>query len=110
MSSKIENLTKRPVMIRFNSGQTLYLGSLEASVEIPDIELKANIKVKKLQDRGVIALHTIAKRQPPKPTKEEKATKEKELKSKEKSEPKEKSESKEKQQSEEKPISSKENK
>ena len=64
MSVKIENLTARPVLLRFNSGRTLHLGSRATSEEVLKVEL--SIKVEKLQKRHVIALHDVKKRPPAK--------------------------------------------
>lgn len=74
MNVKIENLTNRPVLLRLNSGQSLHLSPRITSAEILDVEVRNNAKVKKLQNRHIIALHVAKKRvQPsvaPKPKKE----------------------------------------
>ncbi|MGA1870569.1 MAG: hypothetical protein ACMUJM_18695 [bacterium] len=57
MSVFIENLTNRLVLLRLNSGQTLHLAPRASSREIPDIEVRKNLKVQKLLDRHIIALH-----------------------------------------------------
>lgn len=65
MSVKIENLTNRPVLLRLNSGQTLHLAPSTTSIEIMDTEVKSNSKVQKLQERRVITLHPVGKKEPP---------------------------------------------
>jgi hypothetical protein len=62
MSVKIENLTARPVLLRFNSGRILHLGSRATSEEILKVELSN--KIEKLEKRNVIALHEVSKRPP----------------------------------------------
>jgi hypothetical protein len=64
MSVKIENLTARPVLLRFNSGRTLHLGSRATSEEILKVELSN--KVEKLEKRYIIVLHDVGKRPPAK--------------------------------------------
>ncbi len=54
MPVKIKNLTKRPVLLRLNSGQTLHLAPESISAEIHDHEINGNIKANKLKDRNVI--------------------------------------------------------
>lgn len=53
----IENLTNRPVLLRLNSGTTLHLAPRATSSELMDVEVNQNDKVKKLEDRHVIARH-----------------------------------------------------
>ena len=59
MSVKIENKTKRLVILRLNSGQTPFIDPGTFSGEIGDEEITNNTMVKKLVDRGVIAVHPI---------------------------------------------------
>ncbi len=54
---KIENLTKRLVLLRLNSGRTLSLDPGTVSERIRDVELAENVMAEKLRDRQVIALH-----------------------------------------------------
>lgn len=68
MPIKIKNLTNRPVLLRLNSGQTLHLPPRIFSNEIMDVEVANNVKVKKLQEQFVIALH---------PAKEQKSSRKK---------------------------------
>lgn len=58
MSIKIENKTNRLVILRLNSGQTLFIDPGTFSGEIGDKEISNNTMVKKLVDRGVIAVHS----------------------------------------------------
>ncbi|MGH7775205.1 MAG: hypothetical protein ACREQA_23510 [Candidatus Binatia bacterium] len=60
MPYKIENLTMRPVLLPLTSGQTLRLAPRETSSELRDVEVINNLKVQKLQERRVIALHDVA--------------------------------------------------
>lgn len=62
MFVKIENLTARPILLRFNSGRTLHLGSRATSEEILKVELSD--KVGRLEKRNVIALHEVSTRPP----------------------------------------------
>ena len=59
MSVFIENLTNRPVLLRLNSGQTLHLAPRATSRKISEIEVTKNLKVQKLQNRHIIALHKV---------------------------------------------------
>jgi hypothetical protein len=59
MSIKYENKTNRLVILRLNSGQTLFIDPGTSSGEIGDEEVSNNPIVKKLLDRGVIAVHSI---------------------------------------------------
>ena len=54
MPVKIKNLTKRPVLFRLNSGQTLHLAPGSISAEVWEHEINGNTKAKKLKDRNVI--------------------------------------------------------
>lgn len=97
MPVTIENLTDRPVMLHFNSCRTMYLGPNATLEEILDVELRDNAKIKRLQDRHVIALHGVVKKARPAAPKKEKAEAPKEKveipKEKKQKENKEKSES-----------------
>lgn len=55
--SKIDNLTNRLVILRLNSGRTLYIDSKSISGEIQEAELRNNRKFNKLRERRVIAVH-----------------------------------------------------
>ncbi len=57
MSVKIENLTTRPVLLRFNSGRTLHLAPGATEADVPESDVNHNVKVRKLQERRLIALH-----------------------------------------------------
>lgn len=70
MLMKIENLTARMVILRLNSGQSLFIGPGAVSGEIPDVEVKNNPMLNKLRDRRVIAVHPVEKT-----TKKQKQTK-----------------------------------
>jgi hypothetical protein len=56
----IENLTRRLVSVRLNSGTTLHLPPGTNSPELVDVEVQSNAEVQKLQERRVIALHDSA--------------------------------------------------
>ncbi|NIM15280.1 MAG: hypothetical protein GTO45_25215 [Candidatus Aminicenantes bacterium] len=58
MSMKFENKTKRLVILSLNSGQTLFIDPGTFSREIGEKEVSNNTMVKKLLDRGVIAVHS----------------------------------------------------
>jgi hypothetical protein len=74
MPVTIENLSKKPVLLRLNSGKTLHLAPNKTSSELRDAEVRSNTKVQKLQDRYVIALHEVRKKGvPPDAPKKEKA-------------------------------------
>lgn len=70
MFKKIENLTTRLVIIRLNSGQTLFIDPGITSGEIPDAELTNNSTIQKLLERRVIALHAVRRQQVKRPIKE----------------------------------------
>lgn len=57
----ISNRTDRPVLLAFNSGQTLRLSPRSTSEDVPDVEIANNAKVAKLAALNVI---TIADSQP----------------------------------------------
>ena len=76
MPVQIENLTNRPVMLRFNSGQTIYLGPKVTSEEIMDLEVEDNRKVQTLQNRHIITIEKVEKKYL-KPTKKSKKRKSK---------------------------------
>jgi len=74
MSGKIVNLKRnRPVSLRLNSGRTVHIAP-GATLEIEDVEVDNNAKVKKLEDRRVIARIKAKKekQQSARPDKEEK--------------------------------------
>ncbi len=58
MSIKFENKTEKQVILRLNSGQTLFIDPGIFPGEVEDIEASNNTMVKKLLDRGVIAVHS----------------------------------------------------
>ena len=58
----ISNLTDRPVLLAFNSGQTLRLSPRSASEEIPDVEIVNNAKVAKLTAEQIIAIEAPKRR------------------------------------------------
>ncbi len=71
MVKKIKNLTRRLVILRLNSGRSLFLAPGTPPGEIPGVELANNTMFEKLLERGIIAEVPVAKRRPPKrPTKE----------------------------------------
>jgi len=59
MFKKIENLTKRLVILPLNSGRTLYIGPKSTSPEVMNVEVKDNSMIKRLCERGEIALHPV---------------------------------------------------
>lgn len=73
MMNKIVNLTGRLVILRLNSGETLFIDPGTTSTGIPDVELRKNTMIKKLRDRGVINVHQhhAAKQHPSKRPKKE---------------------------------------
>ncbi len=73
MSGKIENRTRRPVSLRLNSGKTVHIAP-GGALEVEDVEVENNAKVKKLEDRRVIARIKAKKekQQSARPNKEEK--------------------------------------
>ena len=56
MPVEITNLTQRPVLMRLNSGTSLHLSPGARSSKIVDAEVSNNEKVKKLQERHIIAM------------------------------------------------------
>lgn len=64
MIKTIKNLTHRVVILRFNSGQTLYLGPRKTSGEVPGVELRNNKMIEKLRERGVVSLHSVSDTKP----------------------------------------------
>jgi hypothetical protein len=81
MPVTIENLTNRPVLLRFNSGHTLHLAPRTISLEIRDVEINRNAKIQMLMGRRVIALQQVTEETPvtrrptKKPTKSKKRKK-----------------------------------
>jgi hypothetical protein len=57
MSSKIQNLTRRLVSIRGNSGQTWHLAP-GGSLDLPNAETAENNKVSKLVANGTLSVQT----------------------------------------------------
>lgn len=55
MTCTIQNLTRRLVSIRGNSGQSIHLPP-GVAIDVVDVELLNNDKVAKLEGRGVIAV------------------------------------------------------
>ncbi len=56
-----ENLTDRQVILRLNSGNTLFIEPGKPSGYIPVEEVSNNTMVDKLLDRRIIAVHTVEK-------------------------------------------------
>ena len=56
---KIENLTNRLVSLRLNNGKTLHLQPRMVVTEIGEAQVANNSKIQKLQERHVIALHSM---------------------------------------------------
>jgi len=52
----IENLARRPVSVRLNSGVVLHLPPGASSPELVDAEVQSNSEIQKLQDRLAISL------------------------------------------------------
>lgn len=61
MTVTIQNMTTRPVMIRLNSGRTLYLGGSAVSEEIIEVEIVHNSRLSRLLQRGIIELAQVKK-------------------------------------------------
>ncbi len=59
MPTKIENLTRRKVLVRLSSGETLHIAPRTTSDDLSDVEVE-NAKIRKLEERRVIALHRPA--------------------------------------------------
>lgn len=58
MACKIRNLSRRLVTIPGNSGQTWHLLP-GASIEVVDVEVADNARVKKLEAQGLVSLQSI---------------------------------------------------
>lgn len=71
MVKKIKNMTRRLVILRLNSGRSLFLQPGATSGEIAEVELVNNRMFKKLLDRGIIAEPPGEKRRPSKRPKKE---------------------------------------
>ena len=54
MLVNIKNQTTRVVMLRLNSGQTLYLGPNTSSEKISETEVRDNSRLRRLEERGII--------------------------------------------------------
>ena len=65
MPVKLKNLTKRPVLLRLNSGLTLHLAPDSISAELQEHEINGNTKAKKLNDQNVIFWHEEEKKTKP---------------------------------------------
>jgi hypothetical protein len=59
MTKKVQNLTNRQVILRLNSGKSLFIGPRAVSGEILEGLVSKNAKVDKLLKRGVIALQDV---------------------------------------------------
>jgi hypothetical protein len=66
MFKKIQNLTRRLVILRLNSGRSLFVGPGDYSGEIPEVDLANNSMFQKLKERGIIAVHPAVKKHPSK--------------------------------------------
>jgi hypothetical protein len=72
----IKNLTLRPIIVPLNSGTNLRLSPEELSSDIPDVELKDNTIIDKLQRQRTIAVQSqiqadepaVARREAPEPS------------------------------------------
>lgn len=71
MVKKIKNVTRRLVILRLNSGRSLFLEPGTTSGEIPGVELVNNTLFQKLLERGIIAELPVTKARPRKHPKEE---------------------------------------
>jgi len=60
-----QNLTDRQVILRLNSGETLFIEPGRSSAYIPVEEMRNNTMVDKLLDRRIIAVHTVEKTDTP---------------------------------------------
>ncbi len=58
----ISNLTDRPVLLAFNSGQTLRLSPRSSTGEIPEVEIVNNAKVAKLTALNIITVEEAQQR------------------------------------------------
>jgi hypothetical protein len=65
MSVRITNLTNRPVIFSLSSGTTLHLSPRATSSDLPDVEIKNNAKVEKLQRQFIISVDQDASPQAP---------------------------------------------
>ncbi|SRR6266704_1680188 len=62
MPVKIKSLLiSRPIVVPLTTGATLRLSPGETSAELPDVEIKNNAKVDKLQAQGAIEIETASK-------------------------------------------------
>lgn len=57
MSTTIQNMTRRLVLLRLNSGETLFLEPGGLSRTIEDRELNHNTMLQKLRERKIISIH-----------------------------------------------------
>jgi hypothetical protein len=56
MAVTIENKTDERILLRFNSGLTRYLAPGETLESVEHVEVKGNARIKRLEDRHVIAM------------------------------------------------------
>jgi hypothetical protein len=75
ISKTIENMTHRNVMLRLNSGNTLFIEPGKPSESIPVEEVSDNPMVDKLIERRIIAMHTVETKQSGAPAKSKTKTK-----------------------------------
>ncbi len=66
MSVKIENILKRIISIRLNSGSMLHLSPGTISEEFPDSDVINNHKIQQLENSHYIILHWTGKEDKPK--------------------------------------------
>lgn len=55
MQIKIKNLTKRPVLLRLNSGKTLHIAPESTSSEIWEQDVRGNKKMEKLKNLNIVS-------------------------------------------------------
>lgn len=55
---QIENKTERPVLLSLNSGTALHLAPGATSEDLPEAEVDNNLKVQKLREQRIIAVHS----------------------------------------------------
>lgn len=72
-----QNLTDRQVILRLNSGETLFIEPGKPSGYIPVEETRNNTMVDKLLDRHIIAVHTVEEPDAPRTPETTKKTKSK---------------------------------
>ena len=57
MPVTIENMTNRPVLLRFTSGATAWVAAGEKLANIVEADIKDNVRIRKLEARKVIKVH-----------------------------------------------------